>query len=121
MQELIWEQAWDKTISAIDRQSYMKLFHAESNQLKRFIPFKEAINHRGDLLISVIVQNFSDETEQWDGVKLLYVEGNQTIAKQVFSNHQLVVPPRKSMPWTFIFPKEVIRKKPQFNGTLNEG
>lgn len=120
VQKLMWEDAWDRTIAPKDRQMYRELFQTKENQEKRFIPVREAINYRGDLLITVIVQNFSDVIDQWNSVTLDYVEGHQIIAEQTFSPKQLKIPPKTSMPWTFIFPKHTLRHRPQFNGQLGE-
>jgi hypothetical protein len=63
MQRLIFESAWDKTIDVKDRQDIITAFEQakQSGDNQLFIPLCSAINHRRDLLVSVIIQNDTDK------------------------------------------------------------
>ena len=62
MQQLQWEQAWDRTISDEDRAEIENRFKQtkQSNEAATFI--REAINHRGDLLVTAIIHNRTNST-----------------------------------------------------------
>ena len=64
MQQLIFEAAWDKTIAPIDRDNITSLFQKTTNENKKnveIIPISQAINHNEDLLVIVLIHNFSNE------------------------------------------------------------
>ncbi|GAA0426622.1 SLAP domain-containing protein [Agaribacter marinus] len=115
MQRLVFEKAWDKTIDSQDRQDLVKAFEKanQADHPERFIPFWQARNHRDDLLITVIIQNLTDDILTLDGVRLTYDEKGYAIATHTFSDARLTLEPRCSMPWTFIFPKSTIQQEPE--------
>jgi SLAP domain-containing protein len=109
MQQLKFEQSWDKALATQDRQDIERIF-SETKDLKSpdnviFSPIREAINHKEALLISVLVHNFTDHPFVFNKVRLLYGIQGEVIADKLFTLPQLVIPCRVSMPWTFIFPK----------------
>ncbi|WP_042221077.1 SLAP domain-containing protein [Oceanobacillus manasiensis] len=115
MQRLVWEQAWDKTISLGDRKQIEITFEQANEEATpiKYIPFWQARNYRGELLITVIVQNFSDEAMSFTHLPLKYVEEGELVASHTFSYSNLELEARSSMPWTFIFPEEAIKREPQ--------
>lgn len=116
MQSLIFEEAWDKTIDPYDRQKIKATFN-QANRLKKepekFIPLWQARNHRGDLLVAVIIQNISEDLLTLMHVPLTYYEAGQPIATHSFLDQRLTIESKCSMPWTFIFPKAVIVEVPK--------
>lgn len=117
MQELHFEDAWNRTISDKDKQ----LIHATFNQTYEssidqihFSVFRSAINHKGEYLIMALIHNFSDVTFTFSNTTVYYVEKEQVIAKQCFSFPQLMIKEKTSMPWTFIFQKESFDYDPSF-------
>ena len=122
MQQLQFEASWDKALAPEDRQQIVKLFD-DTKDINgsgiHFKPIREAINHREDLLVTVLVHNFSDQPLQFINQRLIYIIGGKVIGDAIFTLPTLVIPPRVSMPWTFIFPMDVYSKQPSFgNGKL---
>ncbi|WP_445492533.1 SLAP domain-containing protein [Niallia sp. 03133] len=122
MQKLIFEPAWNKTISQKDRKSIEEIFQrAEIVQTTNvsFTPLWQAINHKGDLLVTVLIHNVNNQKLPFDHTKLKYFEDEALIAEHVFSFPSILLSPNVSMPWTFIFPKENLFQQPSFqNGYL---
>ncbi|WP_077358338.1 SLAP domain-containing protein [Virgibacillus halodenitrificans] len=109
MQTLIFETAWDKTIAPRDREQIEALFIETKdlfNEGIHFIPIRQAVNHRGDLLISVLIHNFSQEDYLFDKKTLQYKWEEKIIASHTFTLPFHIIKHHTSMPWTFIFPKE---------------
>lgn len=122
MQQLQFEASWDKTLSAEDRQIIEKLFQEtkhSSNTEILFSRIREAINHREELLITVLVHNFSDSTLEFSNQQLVYNVSGKVIGDALFTLPALKIPPKVSMPWTFIFPKESYTRHDSYeNGQL---
>ncbi|MGG3927179.1 SLAP domain-containing protein [Metabacillus fastidiosus] len=108
MQQLQFETSWDKALAAQDRQNIEKIF-SETKYLNSSdilcSPIREAINHKEELLVSVLVHNFSDRPLTFNNTRLLYSVKGDVIADEAFTLPALVIPSQVSMPWTFIFPK----------------
>ena len=120
MQQLRFEDAWERTLADEDRAEIIRLFSEYTGSRERFIPVRVAVNHRGDLLVTVIVQNTSTSVFEFRNKQLVYEEAGIWVAKHIFSIDQLHLPPGTSMPWTLIFPMRTIQEKPQLNGLLRE-
>ncbi|WP_332649558.1 SLAP domain-containing protein [Lysinibacillus sp. 54212] len=124
MQQLQFEAAWDKTLSSQDRDEIQRIFNETKHQnysTIAFSPIREAINHKEELLITVLVHNFSDNPLIFDHTRLVYSTEQGAIAEKVFSLPALSIPPHTSMPWTFIFPKETyVKKNSPLNGQLQK-
>ncbi|WP_054708971.1 SLAP domain-containing protein [Bacillus sp. JCM 19041] len=120
MQQLLFEDAWDRTIADEDRAEIIRLFTESADRGERFIPVRAAINHRGDLLVTAIVQNTSTRVSEFKNKQVVYEEAGELVAEHLFSVDQLNLPPETSMPWTLIFPIRTIQEKPQLNGLLRE-
>lgn len=95
--QLKFEAAWDRAIAPSDRQHIEQLFLTTKDELD-FAIIRTALNYKKQLLISVLINNRSNE-------ELLFT--NQLVrfqnVKQYFSTDALRIPPKTSMPWTFIF------------------
>lgn len=120
MQQLRFEDAWERTLADEDRAEIIRLFSEYTGSGERFIPVRIAVNHQGDLLVTVIVQNTSTGFSDFKNKQLVYEEAEELVAKHIFSIDQLHLPPETSMPWTLIFPPRTIQKNPQLNGLLRE-
>lgn len=119
MQKLQFEPAWDRTISAKDRNLIERTFHESEPSEQTFTPLRQAINHNKDLLVTVIVNNNTQRLLSFKNKELEYLEKEQLIAEHIFTIPALAINPNSSMPWTFIFPKQSIKKEPQLsNGRL---
>ncbi|HWO77344.1 MAG TPA: SLAP domain-containing protein [Bacillus sp. (in: firmicutes)] len=113
MQTLKFESSWDKTISAKDRQKIEHVFKNTSiskHTSIEFTPLWQAVNYKGELLVTVLVQNFSKHPQSFHNKKLRYAEDNEMVAEHLFTLPALVIEPETSMPWTFIFPAESLRQ-----------
>lgn len=105
MQKLFLESAWDKTIAPADRVKITNHFHEHVPHLLEKIHFsfyKKAINHKNELLITVLIHNAQDIALNLQNVVITYKEENKQVATGIF-----IVPVKiekyTSMPWTFIF------------------
>lgn len=106
MQQLQFESSWAKALSAQDRESIEKLFNDTKQQRYStivFSPIRQAINHRNELLVTVLVHNFSQHPLQFKDTRLVYSNEQEVLAENVFTLPTLTIPPQVSMPWTFIF------------------
>ncbi|MBB2482239.1 SLAP domain-containing protein [Bacillus sp. APMAM] len=122
MQKLQFESAWDKTISENDRERIQQVFlETSSSQNKdiEFTPLWEAMNHKGELLVTVLVQNFSEQMISFHNEKLQYWEDENIVAEHSYTLPALMIEPTTSMPWTFIFPTDSFYSQPLLrNGKL---
>lgn len=85
----------------------------------RLVPIRQALNHKKDLLITVLIHNFTKEIITFCKKRIAYLENNEIIAEKTFTLPTLFIQPKTSMPWTFIFPMENFKKNIKFeNGRL---
>lgn len=123
MQTLQFESSWEKTIAIKDRELITEIFQdSNSNmidgQIIRLVPIWEALNYKGEILITVLIHNFADIEQIFQKQKIAYIEKETIIAEHTFTVHKLIIKPKTSMPWTFIFPVESLRMK-EINGNGN--
>ena len=107
MQQLRFESSWEKALSAQDRNYIEKIFNDTKQQHHStivFSPIREAINHRNELLITVLVHNFSHNPLTFENTRLVYSNEQEILAEKAFTLPSLTIPAHVSMPWTFIFP-----------------
>lgn len=108
MQKLQFETSWDKALSIKDRLMIEGLFESTKSiaaQSVQFTPIWEAENYKGELLITVLIHNFTEKDLVFNQTKLRY-EAGQEFAEHVFTLPNVIVPSKVSIPWTFIFPKD---------------
>ena len=120
MQRLEFEAAWDKTIAPADRKVIIDLFHQTKGQQTESIvllPIRQALNHRNDLLVTVLLHNFTDFVFSFEAIDLAYLENNRVIATHPFSFPDLTLPKESSMPWTFIFPEQARVEEPSLKNS----
>ncbi|WP_226038533.1 SLAP domain-containing protein [Aquibacillus saliphilus] len=122
MQKLQFEQAWNKAIAEKDRERIEQTFEElklTNNNAVQLTRLSQAKNYKGELLVTVLVNNTSDQPFFVNNTKVEYKENDQVMAKHTFTTSALVVQPKTSMPWTFIYPVESIDSKTMFeNGEL---
>lgn len=103
MQKLFFEPAWDKTIAQVDRdiitQHFQKL-HPKEDVYLSFL--RVAINHKNELLVTVLIHNRQDEPLHLEETVIAYHPVHGTTITGVF-HLPLAIPRKTSMPWTFIF------------------
>jgi len=107
LQQLIFENAWERTISQLDRQKIENTFEQtkrNTNLLLDLIPLKTATNHRGELLVTVLIHNFDEKPFDMSTVTIHLLYNKEKVATHTFHEKRLVLDENTSMPWTFIFP-----------------
>ncbi|RID82214.1 SLAP domain-containing protein [Peribacillus asahii] len=112
MQKLQFEPSWDKTLSPKDRKIIEGIFletRLSNHANIELTPLRQAINHKGELLVTVLVHNFSQRVLLFHNKKLRYIENEKIIAEHIFTLPPLVIQQETSMPWTFIFPIESLK------------
>ncbi|AOV06700.1 SLAP domain-containing protein [Sporosarcina ureilytica] len=102
MQTLFFQPAWDKTIAPADREKITHLF--QSLHLNDGIQFSflwEAMNHKSERLVTVLIHNVEDTPLRLANMAISYLKDKQMMTGTF--TLPLQVPERTSMPWTFIF------------------
>jgi len=115
MQKLQFESAWDKTISETDRERIYQVFRKtkpSSTKSIELTPLWEAMNYKGELLVTVLIQNFGEQRISFQNEKLQYWEEEKIVAVNSFTLPALKIEPATSMPWTFIFPVGSLERHP---------
>lgn len=112
MQQLYFHPTWDKAISPQDRTRIEEVFEETYTQVDDVIMsplVRAAINHKGELLVMVLVHNFTHHSARFVE-RSLFVHCDDFSEQHVMTIPALSVPPFTSMPWTFIFPASPIYK-----------
>ncbi|MDR4889906.1 SLAP domain-containing protein [Fredinandcohnia sp. QZ13] len=110
MQRLLFEEAWDRTISQKDREEIERIFQDVVLNLDMGVTFttvRIAVNHKVERLVTSIIHNRTEQTLIFENTILEIWVGDKRLAEHNFTYPTLQVPPKTSMPWTFIFPETV--------------
>ncbi|WP_368901767.1 SLAP domain-containing protein [Oceanobacillus oncorhynchi] len=107
---LVFDPKWDKALPDTDRHKIEQTFQKfvlpnTAGKQITFTPLWQARNHRSDLLVTVLINNYSGQAYSFGDTTLKYVEDNAVKAEKTFTLERVYVPPDSSMPWTFIFPE----------------
>ncbi|GGP16521.1 SLAP domain-containing protein [Oceanobacillus neutriphilus] len=107
---LVFEPKWDKALPDTDRRKIEQTFqksvqHNAVDKQMTFTNLWQARNHRSDLLVTVLINNYSRQAYSFSNTTLQYVEDDAVKAEKQFTLERVFVPPDSSMPWTFIFPE----------------
>ncbi|MGG0717201.1 SLAP domain-containing protein [Robertmurraya massiliosenegalensis] len=117
MQQLQFDPSWDKALAIGDRLLIERIFRGISDLNSSEIvctPIREALNHKEELLITVLVHNYMDQPLMFNDTRLRYSMEGENVAEHFFTIPQLVIPGQVSLPWTFIFPKESYLRRTSF-------
>ena len=109
MQKLVFEAAWDRTISQRDRKDLERTFHDGVASLENgvsFTTFRIAANHKNERLVTAIVHNNSAQNLIFENTPLQFWVGDTLLAEHTFTLPALQIEPETSLPWTFIFPAD---------------
>jgi SLAP domain-containing protein len=107
MQKLVFEDAWNRTISQKDRDIIEQLFRDETpEEGVSFTIVRMAVNHKNERLVTAIVHNRTAQNLVFENAPLQFCDGDTLLVEHEFTLPALQVPPETSMPWTFIFPAE---------------
>ncbi|WP_117170943.1 SLAP domain-containing protein [Paraliobacillus sediminis] len=123
MQQLQFESAWDKTIADQDRKRIERIFSETNHHQVQDItlaPVTVAKNHKGELLVTVLIHNFTEESFRFHGKTLQYKEKNLIKATHTFGSPTLTITKQTSMPWTFIFPTDSLQADCSFKDGVVE-
>ena len=94
--------------------------HFQSRHLENDIQLSflwEAINHKGERLVTVLIHNREDTPLPFQDTAITYYNEDKQIAAGTF-NLPLEIPGKTSMPWTFIFtPANQTEAPPRFKIT----
>ncbi|MEK4229745.1 SLAP domain-containing protein [Solibacillus sp. FSL H8-0538] len=107
MQQLQFEASWNKALATQDRHTIEKIFTETKQPNSSCIlcsPIRQAINHKQELLVTVLVHNFTDQPLTFNKTRIVYRMQDEVIADEKFTLPTLIIPPQVSLPWTFIFP-----------------
>ena len=122
MQKLKFEASWDKAIAKPDRLYIEKVYKETKKSLSNnivFSPIREAINYKNELLVTVLVHNFTEHSLSFHKTRIFYLIEEDTIAQNDFTIPAFVVPSKTSMPWTFIFPEHsLVEERPSSAGFI---
>jgi len=109
MQQLQFDPSWERALAIGDRYLIESIFR-ETRALNSSdivcAPIREALNHKVELLITVLVHNYMDQPLTFNNTRVRYSVEGDYVAEHFFTIPQMVIPGQVSMPWTFIFPKE---------------
>lgn len=106
MQQLYFHPTWERAISDKDRAIIEQLFDETYEQVDDLImspTVRAAINHKGELLVTALVHNFTHHSARFHE-RSIFVQAGDYAEEHVMTIPELVVAPFTSMPWTFIFP-----------------
>nr|WP_309098648.1 SLAP domain-containing protein [Fredinandcohnia onubensis] len=107
MQKLVFEAAWDRTISQKDREIIEKLFRDETSEEGiSFTIIRMTVNHKNERLVTAIIHNRTAQYLVFENTPLQFCDGDKLLVEHEFTLPAVQVPPETSMPWTFIFPAD---------------
>ncbi|VEI06524.1 SLAP domain-containing protein [Kurthia zopfii] len=95
---LSFEKTWENAIAPIDRQAITQLFEDTKDSQERYSHYKSTTNHRGHTLITLLIHNRSDQPLLFNHTEVAY-ENNVDF----FTIPKLIIPPKTSTPWCFIY------------------
>jgi SLAP domain-containing protein len=120
MQKLVFEDAWERSVSPIDRERIEKAFqHAifTRDGHIQFTSLRQDLNYKNELLVMVLVHNLTEEKYSFQQKQVGYIHLDKILAKHTFTQPTLEIEAKTSMPWTFIFPVGSF----DINGNYREG
>ncbi|WP_175631863.1 SLAP domain-containing protein [Virgibacillus siamensis] len=107
MQTLQFHPAWDSTLSEKDRHTIKQSFELATlkpDKIIQFTPLWQAKNHRGNLLVTVLIHNIGEAEVTWNKEKIVLYTNSSKMAEHRFSL-PFTCKSKTSTPWTFIFPQ----------------
>ena len=106
MQRLYLEEAWKRTVSEKDREMIENAFDHAAHEAGKGVMMtylRHAHNHRSELLYTVLIHNYCDNPYLIKDKQVTLLDNEGHAVYDTFTV-PVAVPPRSSMPWTFIFP-----------------
>ena len=115
MQQLYLHPTWEKAVSQKDLALIEDVFeqtYTKADDVIMSPVVRTAFNHKGELLITALVHNFTHHSARFTN-RSVFIRCGDYMEEQVFTIPSLSIPPFTSMPWTFIF------KPDPLHATLN--
>ncbi|MFC0015709.1 MULTISPECIES: SLAP domain-containing protein [Allobacillus] len=104
MQQLLYHSAWNKQVdSTLDQQIQKAYIQTRDDEDQVIVPLRQAVNHKGDYLLTVLLHNRKQQTLNLSTVHLSVSSPNFKANQQQFSSAEWSIAPMTSAPWTFIF------------------
>ncbi len=115
MQTLYFEEAWDRTVSKIDREKIINHFTATELSNEVWISFLwESTNYKNEKLITALIHNPKVTPFEIHQTPIAFVLSNGLLKINLF-HIPLCIPAKTSMPWTFIFSDDdQTARKPEY-------
>ena len=111
MQKFIFDPSWDRALSESDRQDILTLFGNTKTSTDMFPLLWTAVNYKGELLITVMIHNFSDNPIDFANTVLQYKVNDEVLAQHRFDLPNVKLDSTESTVWTFIFPVDSLKKE----------
>lgn len=105
MQQLYLHPTWEKAVSQKDLALIEDVFeqtYTKADDVIMSPVVRTAFNHKGELLITALVHNFTHHSARFMN-RSVFIRCGDYMEEQVFTIPSLSIPPFTSMPWTFIF------------------
>ncbi len=104
LQQLLYHPAWKKQVdSGLDQQIQETFLQTRDDQEKVIIPIRQAINHNGDYLLTVLFHNRTQQAIHLSNIHLSVSSPYFQAVQHQFPTTEWYVEPQTSSPWTFIF------------------
>lgn len=108
------EESWEKALDERTKKQLEKIVEKAAPLKKdevNFLGFSAQQKDNGDLTVSILIRNGSDKNISIQKVPLGVKDASdEEIARGSFTLNDLTVKANTSKPWTFIFPKSMIKK-----------
>lgn len=105
MQQLYLHPTWQQAVSAQDRALIEQTFDDTNGEVEDLLlspVMRAAFNHKGQLLVTALVHNFSHHSVRFQD-RAVTLQCEDFFEEQLFTIPALSIAPFTSMPWTFIF------------------
>ncbi|PWA05765.1 accessory Sec system S-layer assembly protein [Pueribacillus theae] len=109
------EPSWEKALDAKAREALEKIVE-NAPELKEnevnFLGVKADLQENGNLIVTVLIRNGYNRGITLEQVPLgIRDASNEEVARGSFKLNDFTVKANTSKPWTFIFPKEMVKKE----------
>ena len=114
------EPQWENELPAAKRKALEDLVRnlpTLSSEELNITGFETSFLNNGDLSVSLLIRNGHHDQVEIDELPLELTDANnKTVASGLFKLDKLIVRANTSKPWTFIFPKNILRiENPDFS------
>lgn len=118
--ELQFDPKWEEVLAPEQKEGLQQAFKNLPELPPRtvnLVGFSSAFTDEGDLAVSAFIRNghYSEMTVENFPLEVIDATGER-VAYGSFNLKELTIPPHTTMPWTFIYPKEmVVKENPDFS------